>query len=277
MLADLHMHSTVSDGWQDPDEVAHLAADHGVRVMALTDHDSFFGLVRARAVAHLRGLGYVPGVEITTYPHLQVRHILGHGVDVQHPQLLSVLRRNQAVLRRQSEAWIEVLREKGLGRDLGLDSFQHKPMVMPGAVLKLVLQHRLLSEKEAWDSVRQAADFLPPEAYAPMPTPKEAVEAIHAAGGLAVHAHPGSVPDQDLMKEVLPLLDGLEVYTRRHRPEQVPIYEELAARHGLLTTVGSDFHGFKGEEYEVPKRLIDIRYLDRLGSRIQWPALQKAG
>jgi hypothetical protein len=85
------------------------------------------------------------------------------------------------------------------------------------------------------------------------------------------------VPDQDLMKEVLPMLDGLEVYTRRHKPEQIPMYEELARRHGLLMTVGSDYHGFNGEDYEAPKKIIDIRYLERLGSRVQWPLLEKAG
>src|SRR3989442_1322583 len=158
------MHSTVSDGWRDPDEVAHLAADRGVRVMALTDHDTFRGVDRARLVALRRGLGYV-----------------------------------------------------------------------------------------------------------------RAVEAIHAAGGLAVHAHPGSVPDQDLMKEVLPLVDGLEVYTRRHKPEQIPVYEELAGRHRLLMTVGSDYHGFNGDDYEAPKKLIDIRYLEKLGSRVEWPVVERAG
>jgi predicted metal-dependent phosphoesterase TrpH len=60
------MHSTVSDGWRDPDEVAHLAADRGVRVMALTDHDTFLGVERARTIAHRRGLGYVPALEVTT-------------------------------------------------------------------------------------------------------------------------------------------------------------------------------------------------------------------
>src|SRR5438874_1175622 len=134
------MHSTVSDGWRDPDEVANLAADHGVRVM-------------------------------------------------------------------------------------------------PGAVLKVILQHGVIAERDAWDSVRKAVDFMPADFYAPIPSPKEAVDAIHAAGGLAVHAHPGLVPDQDLMKEVLPMLDGLEVYTRRHKAEQIPVYEELARRYGLLMTV----------------------------------------
>jgi predicted metal-dependent phosphoesterase TrpH len=118
---------------------------------------------------------------------------------------------------------------------------------------------------------------MPADFYAPIPSPKEAVDAIHAAGGLAVHAHPGSVPDQDLMKEVLPLLDGLEVYTRRHRPEQIPIYEELAGRHGLLMTVGTDFHGFNGDDYQAPKQVIDIRYLEKLGGRVQWPAVERAG
>jgi predicted metal-dependent phosphoesterase TrpH len=271
------MHSTVSDGWRDPDEVAHLAADRGVRVMALTDHDTFYGVARARAVAHRRGLGYVPALEVTTYPPNQMRHILGHGVNMNHPQLLAILERTQGVFRKQTEAWIRVLEEQGIGGDLGLEAFAYKPTVMPGAVLKVVLQHGLMTEKAAWDSVRKAVDFMPADFYAPIPSPREAIDAIHAAGGLAVHAHPGSVPDQDLMKEVLPMLDGLEVYTRRHKPEQIPIYEELARQHGLLMTVGTDYHGFNGDDYEAPKKIIDIRYLDRLGSRVQWPALEKAG
>lgn len=277
VLADLHMHSTVSDGWRDPDEVAHLAADRGVRVMALTDHDTFLGVDRARTVAHRRGLGYVRALEVTTYPPNQMRHILGHGVDLKHPRLLALLERTQGVFRRQTEAWIKVLQEQGIADDIDLGAFASRPTVMPGAVLKLILQHGLMTERDAWESVRRAVDFMPPEFYAPIPSPKEAVEAIHAAGGLAVHAHPGSVPDQDLMKEVLPLVDGLEVYTRRHQPEQVPVYEELAGRHGLLMTVGSDYHGFNGDDYEAPKKLIDLRYLEKLGSRVEWPVVERAG
>src|SRR5438045_9024876 len=92
------MHSTVSDGWRDPDEVAQLAADRGVRVMALTDHDTFHGVSRARAVAHRRGLGYVRALEVTTYQHNQMRHILGHGVEVKHPHLLALIYGNLAMI-----------------------------------------------------------------------------------------------------------------------------------------------------------------------------------
>lgn len=271
------MHSTVSDGWRDPHEVAHLAANRGIGVMALTDHDTIHGIDRARAVAHRRGLGYVPALEITTYPPNQMRHILGHGVDPWHPGLVALIHRTQTAVRRQTEAWIQMLREEGIGQHLGLEAFRYKATVMPGAVLKVILQHGLMSEREGWDSVRRATASLPRDWDAAIPSPKEAVEAIHAAGGLAVHAHPGSVPDQDLMKEVLPLIDALEVYTRRHSPEQVPVYEELARQRGLLMTVGTDYHGFHGADYVAPKTIIDIRYLDKLGSRIEWPALEKAG
>jgi predicted metal-dependent phosphoesterase TrpH len=276
VLADLHLHSTVSDGWRDPDEVAQLAADQGVQLMALTDHDSFFGVTRARAAAHRRGLGYLPALEVTTFPPNQMRHILGHGVDMEDRRLLAMIRRTQGVLRRQAEAWIEVLRQQGIGRELGLEAYKHKAMVMPGAVLKVILQHRLMSENDAWASVRKAVDFMPAEFYQPIPSPEEAIDTIHQAGGLAVHAHPGVVPDQDMMKELLPLLDGLEVYTRRHRPDQIPLYEELAREHSLIPTVGTDYHGFNGDEYVAPRVEIDARYLDRLGHRIQWPVLEEA-
>src|SRR2546427_10832346 len=98
------MHSTVSDGWRDPDEVAHLAADHGVREMALTDHDTFYGVGRARAVAHRRGLGYVTALEVTTFPPNQMRHILGHGDNPNQPRLLAVLDRTQSDIRNHTEA-----------------------------------------------------------------------------------------------------------------------------------------------------------------------------
>lgn len=271
------MHSTVSDGWRDPDEVAHLAADRGVRIMALTDHDVLFGIERAQAVAHRRGLGYVRALEITTYPPNQMRHILGHGVDPAHPRLLAMIRRTQSAFRRQTEAWMGLLRDRGLDRQLALDRFSERPTLMPGAVLKVVLQQGLMTEREAWDSVRAATATLPKGWDSQVPTPAEAVETIHEAGGLAVHAHPGSVPDQDLMKEVLPLVDGLEVYTRRHSPEQIPIYEALAAQHRLPMTVGTDYHGFNGDDYQAPKKTIDNRYLEKLGDRILWPAVEQAG
>jgi predicted metal-dependent phosphoesterase TrpH len=273
MLADLHMHSTISDGWRDPEEVAEIAVAHGVELMALSDHDSFYGVERARSVALSRGIGYLVAVEVTTYPGPQMRHILGHGVDKENRSLLAVLERNQRMLRRQTVAWIDHLEERGLARELDLRGVERKPTPMPGAVMKMILQRGLMTEKEAWSSVKQAVDPLPPDVYSAMPSPKEAVDAIHVAGGFATLAHPGSIPDQDLMREVLPLIDALEVYTRRHKPEQIALYEEIAREYSLPMSVGSDFHAFNQEAYEVPRQELDQRYLDRLFAKATWPDL----
>ena len=103
-------------------------------------------------------------------------------------------------------------------------------------------------------------------------------------GARAVVVHAGSAVDQGardvalktMREHVLPMLDGLEVYTRRHTPAQIPVYEELARQHGLLMTVGTDYHGFNGDDYVAPKTVIDIRYLEKLGSRVEWPAVEQA-
>jgi predicted metal-dependent phosphoesterase TrpH len=79
-----------------------------------------------------------------------------------------------------------------------------------------------------------------------------------------------------LMREVLPLVDGLEVYTRRHNADQVARYEELARQRRLWMTVGTDFHGFNGDAYAAPRAVVDARYLETLGSRIEWPVVAQA-
>jgi predicted metal-dependent phosphoesterase TrpH len=269
VLADLHIHSTVSDGWLDPAEAIHTAVDRGMALVALSDHDSFFGLEEARRMAALLGVAWLPAVEVTTAPPLLTRHILGHGVDPTHPQLEALARRTQGVLRAQSMAYLDFLRKRGVTADFS--ALLAKPHLMPGAILKEVLQEHLLPGREALTSVGPAVDFLPAEVYAPMPGPEEVVAAIHAAGGIAVLAHPGTIKDKARLDEVLPLVDGLEVYTRRHRPEQIPFFLEMARTYKLLVSSGSDFHAFRGEVYAGPTRDLDPAYLERLRPHVVWP------
>ncbi len=270
MLADLHIHSTVSDGWLEPAQAVHTAVDRGMALVALSDHDAFYGLAEARRTAELLGVAWLPAVEMTTAPPLLTRHILGHGVDPEHPALKVLALRTQGVLRAQSMAWIDALRKRGVDADF--TSLLARPHLMPAAILKMVLDERLLPAREAIVGVGPAVDFLPAEVYAPMPGPREVVEAIHAAGGLAVLAHPGTIKEKVHLEEVLPLVDGLEVFTRRHRPDQIPFFVELARSRGLLVSSGSDFHGFRGERYLGPTRDLDPPYLERLRPHIVWPA-----
>lgn len=270
MLVDLHTHSTESDGWWPADRVVAAAAERGVRVVALSDHDCVAGVSLAWREAHRRGLGFVPAVELTTFPLFGMRHILGHGIDVADRRLGHLAERTQAVWRAQTRACLAVLRDAGF-RDRALHALGERTMVMPNVLVRFLIRHGLSEPAQAWALIRRGLEQVPEQAYAPLPGPAEAVEVIHAAGGLAVAAHPGSLTDQNLLDDVLPVVDALEVYTYRHTPEQIEIYADLARRHGLLASVGTDFHAYLDEAYQPPPWEGADNYVRRLGDRVRWP------
>jgi predicted metal-dependent phosphoesterase TrpH len=270
VLVDLHTHSVESDGWWEPSAVVTAAADRGVEVVALSDHDCVSGVTAAWREAERRGLGFVPAIEITTYPLFSMRHILGHGVDVQDGSLLALAAVNQAVWRAQTLCCLSLMHDEGL-RDPALHALGDRPMVMPNVLPRFLIRRHQMPPDAAWDLVHRGLDSVPDEVYARMPGPAQAVDAIHAAGGLAVCAHPGSVVDQSLLDETLPIVDGLEVYTYRHTGEQVEHYRELAWRHRLLPTVGTDFHAYLDESYRPPAWETAEEYVRLLGARVSWP------
>lgn len=263
VLVDLHMHSTESDGWQLPTQVVETAAAHSVKIMALSDHDCVSGVLEAESAAFRLGVHLVRAVEITTYPLLQVRHILGHNVDIGNPQLMELMSNNQSAWHNLTMAVLTSLHDAGI-RDRNLDNLAERSMIMPNMLVKYLLDHAILAEDVAWGHMESCISSMSERLCRDLASPAEAVDAIHAAGGMAVGAHPGAVPDQDLMLEVLPLLDGLEVYTPHHTPEQSLYYEQLARCHGLYVTVGSDFHGYPGKPYDPVRGQVDSRYLKRL-------------
>ncbi len=267
MLIDLHTHSVESDGWREPAEVVAAAADRGVEVVALSDHDCVAGVAQAWRAAEERGLGFVPAIEITTYPPFAMRHILGHGVDTRHSALLTVAEQNQSVWRAQSRACLAVLHDHGL-HDADLHALGNRAMVMPNVLARFMIQRLRMPPEDAWDLIHQGLGTVPEAVYAAMPGPLEAVEAIHAAGGLAVCAHPGSMTEQALLDETLPVVDGLEVYTFRHTSQQIEHFRTLARQHGLLPTVGTDFHAYLDEPYQEPRWQTADDYLRRLGGRV---------
>jgi predicted metal-dependent phosphoesterase TrpH len=276
VLVDLHTHSSESDGWLEPAEVVAAAADSGVQVVALSDHDCVAGVARAWREAEKRGLGFVPALEITTYPLFSMRHILGHGIDIHDRSLRRLAERNQAVWRAQSLCCLSLLRDEGV-RDPDLHALGDRRMLMPNVLVRFLIQRLRMTPEAAWDLIHRGLETVGDEVYSAMPGPVEAVEAIHAAGGLAVCAHPGSVADQSLLDEVLPLVDGMEVYTYRHSEEQVERYRELARRHDLLPTVGTDFHAYLDAGYRAPAWEAADGYVGWLAERVSWPATRDDG
>lgn len=247
MRIDLHLHTTASDGAYSPSEVVQLALTHRLDVMALTDHDNIDGVAVAKEVAN-GNLQVLSGVELSAQADNE-RHILGYLVDTTYPPLVEQL----AMLRGSRVNRMEQMVAKlaALGLPISLEGVLQA--AGDGSVGRPHLARAML-ERGYVTSVQDAFNRYLGEggpAYVPYHrlTPEAAIALIHEAGGVAVLAHPGHYADhQTIIAALLPHgLDGVEVYYYDHsRPVTEALYWQ-ARQHGLLMTVGSDFHRREGD------------------------------
>lgn len=249
MIFDLHSHSSASDGVLAPRDLVGRAAEHGVDVLALTDHDEVRGLAEATETAARLGIELVAGVEISVTWAGRTVHVVGLRIDPEHAGLRAGLAGNRSGRRERALRMAESLAAIGI------------PGALEGA--------RMLAENEELIGRTHFARFLVGKGYVkdvktvfkkylvrgkPGYVPHQwagladAVQWIRDAGGVAVLAHPGRY---DMGKEKMSLLLaefkevgglGLEVVTGSHTPDQVPLYAGHAERFGFLASVGSDFH-----------------------------------
>jgi len=242
---DLHTHSTASDGLLAPEELVRLAVQRGLRVLALTDHDTVAGVPAAQAAARACGIMLVPGIELSTAVERGEVHILGYFVDPDDPGLQAHLARLVAARQERAARLVEQLRS--LGFPVTLDELE---ALAQGGTITRAHAARLLVAKGYVSSLDEAFDrYLGRNrpAYVPRtyPRPREALEIVHAAGGVAVLAHPLSVDDLEAtLAELVPAgLAGLEAWYGEYTPEQQHALAMLAERYGLIATGGSDYHG----------------------------------
>ncbi len=249
---DLHSHSTASDGSLPPAEVAALAKDAGLRAWALTDHDNVDGQAEAAAAAARLGVEYVPGLEISAeFPRPGSMHILGYYIDHTDPEFLTMLEELKQNRRNRNPRIVARLQELGL--DITMEEVQAKAGG-PGAQVGRPHFAAALIEKGHAATTQEAFDMYlargrPGYAEKRRLTPRESIELIHRAGGLAVLAHPFTLgrDEVELRRLIRQMrgwgLDGLEVHYPRHTPEQTALYLALADEFELAITGGSDFHG----------------------------------
>ena len=243
MKADLHMHSTASDGVYAPDALMALAAGQGFTHVALTDHDSMAGIPAAREAAKRLGMQLIPGVELSCGGQKEI-HILGYGCDPEDTALRTFCERRVAQREERAEAMVQRLCALG------------KPIVRELARGAIARPHiaRALLEAGHVTSVSDAFDrFLKPgkPAYVPKEDVKvaEAVRLIAQAGGVAVLAHPmelklGETQLQSLIGEWKAQgLAGVEAFHPSAQNNHAAFLMRMARREGLLVTGGSDFHG----------------------------------
>lgn len=249
VLIDLHTHSTVSDGTQSPAEVVASAAEVGVDVLALTDHDSTGGWEDASQAARRLGVTLVPGLEISCSRDGISVHLLSYLHDPDEPQLAAVLQAARDSREQRAERMVELL-----AQDVDLTWEAVLEQVEPGATIgrphiadALVARGVVADRTEAFAGLLHARGAYYVRHYAP--DPAEAVRLVLGAGGVPVMAHPaassrGRVVADSVIEELADAgLAGLEVDHLDHTSAERAHLHELALRWGLLETGSSDYHG----------------------------------
>ena len=252
---DLQSHSTCSDGALAPRDVVAAAHAAGVELLALSVHDTVDGVDEALEAAAALGLGMVPAVELSAIDgEREDLHVLGYGLDHRSADLLGALERFRADRGARAHRMADALRDAGL--ELEFPDRGDRPVGRPH-LAQAVFAHpanRMRLREEGIVNFSQLLEaYLVPGAPAyrrrTTPTVPEAIAAIHAAGGVAVWAHP--FWDVDADEEVLALidrfaaegLDGVEAFYVTHDEQQTRLVAEHCTRRGLLTTGSADFHG----------------------------------
>ena len=258
---DLHTHTTRSDGVVAPVELVRQVRDVGVRLLALTDHDTLAGyreVVAAHAVPP--DLTLIPGVEITAIVTRDLGlwegelHILGFGMDPADEAFEATLASQRRRRRERFEKTIALLRELGMPID---DQLDHLSGSDEDALGRPTVARALIAAGHATtveDAFRRLLGWGMP-AYVPRSGlgPVEAIEAIRAAGGLPALAHFSEAPTRiEVVRELADAgLGGLEVYYRSFDVATVIAVGEVATTLHLVPTGGSDYHGDTGTYAEM--------------------------
>ncbi len=242
---DLHSHTTASDGALTPRELVREAVKRGLRVVAITDHDSTSGLAEAFAEAALHpSLTVVPGLEINCDVDGGEVHVLGYYVDHEAEWFQAFLAGQRAERRERVHRIAARLAELGLP----IDPEEILALVREGSAGRPHVAQAMVNRGYV-KSVREAFDrYLRAGGPASVPrrrlTPAEAVGVIRRAGGVPVFAHPGLAGKDDMIPELVGAgLMGIEVYYAEHSAAQTAAYLARCREHGLVATGGSDFHG----------------------------------
>ena len=239
---DLHTHSIVSDGTVQPSEIVRIAARSGIRLLALSDHDSIMGVADALKAGKEYGVPVLPAVEMDNEWRHEL-HILGLDVDPNNPTLIRALEIARERRERRNRIIYSKLKEAG---------YDIRPLVdrPESTTTKLHIAHALIKGGYASDVRDAFAKYLRPGQVGyytePRFTPQQVIDIIHLADGLPILAHPCHIRDNPhgLIRELYDLgLMGLEAYYPTSTPRQTEMYVSIARQYHMLVTCGSDFHG----------------------------------
>lgn len=243
IMFDIHTHSYCSDGMDAPEEVVRLAAETGLSLFALTDHDTLLGVPAALKAAAELGLPFLTGCEIEAQ-YADTLHILGLGVDLESPELAALMRKKLALREERNRKLSARLAELGMDCSSAL-------VESAGATTKANYASALVKlgfAKDLSDAFGRILGRGCPAYIAQQhPSPEEVVGAIRAAGGAAVIAHPMKMKRCDpvsLIRDMARIgIEGVEAHYCGATEGETRLFSSLARENELFITCGSDYHG----------------------------------
>jgi 3',5'-nucleoside bisphosphate phosphatase len=243
---DLHLHSHVSDGQLSPAELVRTAARVGLDAIALTDHDTAGGVDEALEAAEIHGCAVIPGIEISSRWGEHEFHVLGYWIDHQSAPIRA--HQDSALDRRRRRMEKMVARLTEMGVEI---SFEQVVTAAGPDAHALGRPHLARALFEAGQTrfygeafTRFIGDSGPAFVAENFPTPEQAIDTIHAAGGLAVWAHPPPGLFADIVPNFVEWgIDGIECFRPNLSGSDIQLLEHTARSRDLLVTGGSDWHG----------------------------------
>ena len=290
MFIDLHTHSTCSDGLLTPSALLNLAARRKLAAIALTDHDTVAGLPEAFAHGKITGVEVISGIEISSNLEGVALHILGYGFNHEHPALLPFITRLQQARHNRNQGILERLQV------LGIPKPREELAQIAGGQAGRPHFARLLVQKGRAKKIQDAFSLYlkrgaPAFVEHVKPQAAEVISCITEAGGLAVLAHPAcSDPGLERIPSLVAQLKdyglaGIETFYPTHSKKVCRFLQQLAAKHSLLLSGGTDYHGDShsttplggnAKTMRVPLQLLhDIK--QRLASAAVTPPQNQAG
>ncbi|ODA41321.1 PHP domain-containing protein [Desulfosporosinus sp. BG] len=242
--ADLHCHTTASDGLLTPTELIYSAAELGLKGLGITDHDTIQGWQEAEEAGEKHQIRILRGIELSTEWQGKEVHILGYDLDGSSSFLNDKLRYLRQAREHRMLKILDCLEAQGI--DISVNEVRQ--FAQGESIGRPHIAHALM-ERGYVSSIGEGFDrYIGVGAPAYVPrykmTPEEGIELVRAAHGVAVLAHPGV----HRLEEGIPTwvkvgLQGIEVFHSDHNPEDVRKFHTIAQKYQLLITGGSDFHG----------------------------------
>lgn len=271
VYADLHLHTTASDGTLSPGQLVKLAREKGFAAIAITDHDTTTGLEEALATAAAVDIEMIPGIELSTLDGDREIHVLGYYPDPKSSVLQKML--SEMIEARQTRAVKMVLKLQKNDIDIQIERVQE---IAGGSYLGRPHIAQALLEKGYIKELAEAftEKFIGRGGLGYVErykiSPAEGIDVLKRAGAIPVLAHPGflskgePVSEQEIAALAGAGLLGIEAYYSRHTAEQTDRYKKIAERFNLLITGGSDCHGQENAVNCLGSIILPYNYVEAL-------------